>query len=408
MSLEEEILAKVKPSAQEYIKLREAVNEVLGRLEDLRAEVHGSFAKDTWLSGNSDVDVFVFFSPQLGLKWLREDSLALLKERLEDLPIRLEYADHPYLRVRVKDVWIDVVPAALVDEGSHPITPVDRTRFHTEFINNNLTQYQKDQVRLLKAFMKGIGVYGAEQRVRGFSGYLTELLIYHYSTFHNLLSAASDWGGKVIVDSPSREFPEPLVVPDPVDPKRNVAAAVSVKRLAEFVLAARAYIDSPSENFFFPQMVKDGIVKGDVFVIELTPTAIVPKEVLWGQINNAMSKIKKFLIQAGFRVVDVNAWGEVIIAVQLESKEIGKYKLQQGPPFYMRNDASAFLQAHDAVWIGEDGRLQAIVERETDPFVISRRALDFSFPYRVQFRWIKSGEDIWLAQFLRKRPSWLR
>jgi tRNA nucleotidyltransferase (CCA-adding enzyme) len=212
----------------------------------------------------------------------------------------------------------------------------------------------------------------------------------------------------VIVDSPSREFPEPLVVPDPVDPKRNVAAAVSVKRLAEFVLAARAYIDSPSENFFFPQMVKDGIVKGDVFVIELTPTAIVPKEVLWGQINNAMSKIKKFLIQAGFRVVDVNAWGEVIIAVQLESKEIGKYKLQQGPPFYMRNDASAFLQAHDAVWIGEDGRLQAIVERETDPFVISRRALDFSFPYRVQFRWIKSGEDIWLAQFLRKRPSWLR
>jgi len=43
----------------------------------------------------------------------------------------------------------------------------------------------------LKQFMKGIGVYGSELRRRGFSGYLTELLVINYGSFLGVLKEAS-------------------------------------------------------------------------------------------------------------------------------------------------------------------------------------------------------------------------
>jgi tRNA adenylyltransferase (EC 2.7.7.25) len=52
---------------------------------------------------------------------------------------------------------------------------------------SNLHREQKDEVRLLKKFMKGIGVYGAEIKVKGFSGYVAELLVYFYDSFRNVL-----------------------------------------------------------------------------------------------------------------------------------------------------------------------------------------------------------------------------
>ena len=48
----------------------------------------------------------------------------------------------------------------------------------------------------------------------------------------------------------AKEFDEPLVVIDPVDPRRNVAAAVSLDRMVEFVEIARGYLDAPSDLFF--------------------------------------------------------------------------------------------------------------------------------------------------------------
>ncbi len=40
-------------------------------------------------------------------------------------------------------------------------------------------------------------------------------------------------------------FTEPLIVVDPVDPHRNVAAALSLQTLSEFVVASRNYLEKP-------------------------------------------------------------------------------------------------------------------------------------------------------------------
>ena len=87
----------------------------------------------------------------------------------------------------------------------------------------------------------------------GFSGYLCELLVLHYGGFAPLLRAASEWGPHLKIDiehHAAKEFDEPLIVIDPVDPRRNVAAAVSIDRMAEFVELARGDCEAPSETFF--------------------------------------------------------------------------------------------------------------------------------------------------------------
>ncbi len=110
--------------------------------------------------------------------------------------------------------------------------------------------------------MQGTGVYGAEIKVGGFSGYLCELLIIKYGSFAETVEAFAHYSKRVIVDIEShyagrqRElsllFPEPLVIVDPVDKGRNVASAVQPEKLYSFVAASRAFLHKPDAIFLFP------------------------------------------------------------------------------------------------------------------------------------------------------------
>jgi len=165
----------------------------------------------------------------MGKEWMKGEALTLIVQRFSGMDYAISYAEHPYLTVRIEGVEVDVVPAFRIPRGQRPITAVDRTPFHTEFVLAHTDERTRDEVRLLKQFMKGIGVYGAEIKVQGFSGYVAELLVIAHSSFEETLRAASSWRHPVVVDKlvkPLREFSEPLVIPDPTDPLRNAASAV--------------------------------------------------------------------------------------------------------------------------------------------------------------------------------------
>src|SRR2546430_4639382 len=139
------------------------------------------------------------------------------------------------------------------------MSAVDRTPLHVDYVLGRVKEGQTDEIRLLKAWAEGIGVYGAEAKILGFSGYLCELLVLKYGTFRGVLEASLSWRPGIVLEldrAPGRTFPEPLTVVDPVDPNRNVASAASVAQLATFVHAAREYLQSPSERFFFPRPLK--------------------------------------------------------------------------------------------------------------------------------------------------------
>jgi len=81
-----------------------------------------------------------------------------------------------------------------------------------------------------------------------------------------------------------------------------------------------------------------------------------------------LDSIRTSLIQAGFRVMDLGAWvrdDEIFIAVQLESRDIGQWYLNEGPPFYEWKHVEDFLAKNDYVWVGENGRLYSIKKRRT-------------------------------------------
>lgn len=414
--IEEEVLERIKPDEKDEQRIRNAVDVVLKRLEGLDAQVHGSFKKGTWLKGDTDVDVFVFFDKNLTEEYLKNEALRMLMERLKGIEVKISYAQHPYLITYVNGVEIDVVPALKVESGDKAITPVDRTPFHTQYVTSHLDEKGKDQVRLLKRFMKGIGVYGAEIKVQGFSGYVTELLTIYYGGFREVLKGASSWKKPPIMLNlvePLKEFQEPLIIPDPVDPKRNTAAAVSLRSIGLFSISSYYYLKESSMDFFFPKEPNKNVeAKGDVLLVKIRMKEEISEDILWGMVRRSMSRIRSKLKELGFRLIDIEAWGdnkEIFIGIELESKDIGRYYLNIGPPFYAKERIEDFISKNENVWVGDDGFLYSIKERkEYDAKKIAIENIVLKGEYDVDAEWVSNGgDDKYLNAFLYKRPGWL-
>lgn len=403
----------IKPSKEDEERIRSKVELIKDLLKEYDIEVHGSFRKGTWLKNDTDVDLFVFFNKNFPRDKFPK-VISEIKEKLKGIETKIGYADHPYLITIVDNIEIDIVPAIRVESGDKAITPVDRTPFHTQYVISHLDEKGKDEVRLLKQFMKGIGVYGAEIKVEGFSGYVSELLIIYFRSFRKVLEAASKWKPpvKILLTNPQRNFESPLILPDPVDPKRNAGSAVSLKKLAEFSLAARYYLKKPSINFFFPVFPKYTIIKGDVMIIKLFAENS-PPDVFWGQVKRSMKKIRKALELVGYRVIDIQAWGgenDAVIGIQLESKIIGEYYTLQGPPFYIIENVDKFIEENENIWVGEDGRLYTIKRRkETDIQKIISNNISIDNLTKIEYYWLNEvPEDEWIWRFLRKTMPWLK
>ncbi|HEV8361421.1 MAG TPA: CCA tRNA nucleotidyltransferase, partial [Candidatus Thermoplasmatota archaeon] len=257
---------RVDATPERKMEIRQAAQELLAALREqvkargLEAEplLVGSVAKDTYLAHKVDLDAFVLFPPDTPRATLEQEGLALGRALLEQPEER--YAEHPYLAGKWRGVEAEVVPAYKVADPSQPMSAVDRTPFHTSYVQRKLENLQRRDVRLLKQFLHGIGVYGAEAKVQGFSGYLAELLVIKHGSFRGVLRAGAEWRvGQVVALEPFEgvpRFPEPLVVIDPVDPGRNVASALSLDNLLLFQEAARSYLKEPRLGFFFPRPVE--------------------------------------------------------------------------------------------------------------------------------------------------------
>jgi tRNA nucleotidyltransferase (CCA-adding enzyme) len=162
------------------------------------------------------------------------------------------YAEHPYAEGTWQGHRAEIVPCYDLDDASKLQSAVDRTRFHTEYVDQHFDEAQRDEVRLLKAFLTASGVYGAKESVLGFSGYLCELLVLAHGTFEDVLAWAVQGFEHPVEPGPAGEeaFDEPLVAIDPVDPTRNAAAAVAPQALVRAREAAAAFRSSPAVSFF--------------------------------------------------------------------------------------------------------------------------------------------------------------
>jgi tRNA nucleotidyltransferase (CCA-adding enzyme) len=264
-ALQSQLISEVSPTPEESRRVTEAATALLEKVaataRDMGIAVEpvlvGSVAKGTFLR-DPDIDVFVMFPPETSREELERNGLALGMKILKG---EKKYAEHPYVHGEFRGFEAEIVPCFRIRDTSQKMSAVDRTPFHTHFIADNLRPEQHDQVRLLKRFLKGIGAYGAEEAVRGFSGYLAELLVIRFGSFSGVVEAVARWPEAVRLmiegrGSDLRGRGEPMVFVDPVDPTRNVASALSTEKYTLFIHACKRYASSPSRTFFFPNSPK--------------------------------------------------------------------------------------------------------------------------------------------------------
>ncbi|ALV62359.1 tRNA nucleotidyltransferase, archaeal type [Thermococcus sp. 2319x1] len=380
MELLMEVLDKIKPSEEERALVNAVTREIVEIAEeeivkkDLEVipRLVGSIAKDTYLSGDHDVDLFLAFPPEVPLEELRKIGLELGKaigERLESYEIA--YAEHPYVRAFYKGFDVDIVPCYNVKSWREVKTAVDRSLLHTEWVIKHLDG-RNDEVRLLKKFLKGINAYGSEVYVRGFSGYLTELLIIKYGSFMNLLESVGflarskiiDLGGwlkkepEIAYKTVERERESPLIVIDPVDPRRNVASSLSWEKFGVFYFKAKEFVERPGIEFFFPSKAKTGDYKallkkkGTNLVTLLFPKPELVDDILLPQLERSAKGFEKSLKREGFEVFDLN-WGyteRAFIMLEVDRVERSRVILKPGPEF-LSERAIDFYSKNQKVWI---------------------------------------------------------
>ncbi len=371
----EAVASKVTPTRHERdlmskvsLKLRNDVDRILSEA-GFKSEVsiQGSVARDTWLHGEGDLDIFASFSPNIDRDQWDKKVLPTLRKGLAQYPILERYAEHPYLEFSVDSVKVNVVPCYAVERAKWK-SATDRTPYHTEYMLQHLTGDLKLETRILKRFMKGVGVYGAEIRVGGFSGMLVETLTLRYGSFRKTLEKSAEWRSRTVIEvEPSgrlesklrEKFASPLVVVDPVDPNRNLAAAVRTDKLWEFVAVGRQFQSDPSLSYFYPpppkpktrrQLLRRLKQSKSKIIVAVFPHSHVIPDVLWGQLLSLEKSLVNLVERHQFRVLHSGVWGDAerisAILLAVENAQLPMSQLHVGPPVEKKEESKAFLNRH--------------------------------------------------------------
>lgn len=319
----------------------------------------GSVARRTCIRGDLDLDIFLLFPPTRSREDLEEKGMDLARmiARRFKASAREKYAEHPYLNASIEGVDVDLVPCYRVADPSSILSAVDRTPFHTRYITARIGSLT-DDVLLVKQFAKAGGVYGSDQMTEGFSGYLCELLVLEYGGFSGLVRAVSRWRARVTLDPgnhQAREFDDPLVVIDPVDPCRNVAASVSLTRMLEFADLAGGYLDSPSEAFFFPQerppfsreeLARVLAGRGTLLYAVSFATPPLIEDIVVPQLRKSCDAVAELLTRSGFivnRTTHSMGPSHSVLVFELTTGELPPVRRHIGPPVTNRDNVSRFL-----------------------------------------------------------------
>lgn len=443
---------RIDASPERKMEIKRAAEDLLSHLrwaaeardlDGVEPRLVGSVAKDTYLQHKVDIDAFVLFPPDTPRAKLQEEGLALGRAVLEQPEER--FAEHPYLAGKWKGLDAEVVPAFKVASSAERMSAVDRTPFHTDYVARKLGTLQRREVRLLKQFLLGIGVYGAEAKVQGFSGYLAELLVLKHGSFRGVLEAGKDWRvGRLVALEPfegAPRFPEPLVVIDPVDASRNVASALSLENMLLFQEAGREYLKEPRLSFFFPRRVVALPAQRLAELLRKRNHALVAvrfekpdilDDSLHAQLRKCASALGEALERGGFKVLASDAHAgprDAAVALELESLALNEREIHRGPPVKAKEHAERFR----AKWTGNDRALSAVYEEEGRLAVARRReftnaaalvkaqALELDlgrdlnamaqakgFQVLAQEEALRALDATWLTGFLQRARPWER
>ncbi len=116
----------VTPSPEEKVKVMNVANDILKLLtsellkrnyRNFDVTIQGSVAKDTWLPGDRDIDIFIVLSRDY-FNMIKDGSIIndLIGIAVENnINWNIKYAQHPYIQFLIDDFEIDVVPCIRIN-----------------------------------------------------------------------------------------------------------------------------------------------------------------------------------------------------------------------------------------------------------------------------------------------------
>ncbi|KFM14362.1 CCA-adding enzyme protein [Marine Group I thaumarchaeote SCGC AAA799-D11] len=338
--------------------------------EIIGLEFGGSFAKGTWLSKDADVDIFVRFKKSTSEEKFERISKKIGFDSLKKFSPYVRYSEHPYVEAKMKGTKINVVPFYDVKIGEWK-SAADRSPFHTKFMSKSLTPKMRDEVRILKTFLKANQIYGAEIAKQGFSGYISEVLILHFGSFENTIKSISKIEENQVIGKTSKKFDTSLVVIDPIDSNRNLAAAISDENIGKFILVCRAFKENPKIEFFKNKKSKTSTKYWENLLSIKFSFKTRSPDIIWGQVKRATSSLSTQLELAGFTVLRSKAYADqkdAHLFFFLESTKISNIHVKNGPEFFREGSSRSFISKNlseaELIWVGKNKKIISLEKRQ--------------------------------------------
>ncbi|MGC9106972.1 MAG: hypothetical protein ACP5IE_02105, partial [Infirmifilum sp.] len=162
-----------------------------------------------------------------------------------------------------------------------------------------------------------------------------------------LLEAASRWiPWKVLIphDAPrSLIGTAPLIVLDPVDLRRNAAAAVGLEQLSKFIAFSKIFVENPEILCCMlegKREVPDYMLDENIIILRLLSHPPLSEDALAGKLRRILDSTRNTLERNGFNVLRglmVHARRDFFLVFQLETSVLPPLEKKIGPPVWHTN-----------------------------------------------------------------------
>ncbi len=364
-----------------FSRLNEIIMKINRNQKNVKAILGGSGAKGTWLR-TFDADIFVLFDYNKFKD--KSDKLSdildkILKKKFKNV-IRI-HGSRDYFQIREISFTFEIVPILRIKKAEQAKNITDVSPLHSNWV----LRHKKlvNDMKLTKQLCQAQNVYGAESYIRGFSGYVCEILTAYYGSFLGLIRGASKWNDRVVVDVQkfykgkdifkivnTSKLMSPLIVIDPVQKDRNASAALSKEKFEEFKKAAGNFLRNPSKVFFIRRDLHSLFLKGKSQNKKLIVIGAKPLTGKTDIVGSKLMKIYEFLIQKtvknDFRVLK-SAWewdkkSDAAFYFLFEISPLSKNMEIGGPPLKIKQHADNFKKIHKKTFI-KKGKIYAVEKR---------------------------------------------
>jgi len=360
-------LIQLKPEQQKVKEVEEFIRRLNEEIKKNKIKATampgGSYAKDTWLKGDYDVDIFVRFD----LKYKTQDLSELLGKILKTYDSVKLHGSRDYYWVQ-NELRYEIIPVLGIKKSEDAQNTTDFSPLHVAWVNKHGKKY-KDDIRLTKKFMKTHGCYGAESYIKGFSGHVVDILVIYYKGFIPLLRASIKWKPKVIIDYHKKvgnkaefilnksKIQGPMIIIDPVQPERNAAAALSQEMFDLFKESAKQFLKKSSDKHFEYQKTNwdKYKTKGKLILINID----VPEgkeDPTGAKLVKAFDFITKELKE--FDIVkkewDWDKKKNATFGYVLKKEKLPDTYERPGPPLTMQKEVEKFKKKHKNTFVNQE------------------------------------------------------